>query len=77
MRVSESETKEKKILFGAPSNEITKEMKINAWKEINEYVKSIGVFSQNKDWTYLRDVWWLNVRKLTTVSYCFSYLCCA
>lgn len=59
----------KKLLFGAFSNHITKDIKMNEWRSISDYAKSIGVIPQNKEWSYLRDVWWPNVRKLTTVSY--------
>lgn len=60
--------REKKTLFGAFSEKLTKEVKVRTWKEINSYGQSIGIIPSNKEWNYLRDVWWPNVRKLVTVS---------
>lgn len=61
----------RKTLFGAFGSKLSKEEKINAWKEINVYGQSIGLVHENKAWTYIRDVWWPNVRKATTVNISF------
>lgn len=61
--------KEKKaVLFGQFSPSLTKEMRSKAWIEIGTYAKSIGVLPNGKEASYIRDVWWPNVRKLSMVS---------
>lgn len=68
--VLEKIKRNKHIIFGQFSSTLTKYTKGKAWQEIGEYAKSIGVIPDGKQWTYIRDVWWPNVRKLSVVS-CF------
>jgi hypothetical protein len=58
----------KRVLFGAFCDTLSKADKCKAWKEINDYALSLGLVPANKEWTYIRDVWWPNVRKCCTVS---------
>ncbi|XP_063219058.1 uncharacterized protein LOC134529167 [Bacillus rossius redtenbacheri] len=53
------------ILFGAFSDKLTKQNKMSAWQEIRDFAASLGVISENKDWTYVRDVVWQNLKKST------------
>lgn len=59
----------KRMLFGAFSASLTKQNKMEIWKQVNSYAQSIGAIPQTKEWSYLRDVWWPNVRKATMVSF--------
>lgn len=56
--------KHKHILFGSFSEKLCKKDKSEAWKNIFEIGKSFGLFGQ-KEWVYLRDVFWPNIRKST------------
>jgi hypothetical protein len=51
----------KGILFGAFSEKLKKRDKVTMWQEIYE-VGSRGAFD-GKEWTYIRDVFWPNLRK--------------
>ena len=57
----------KSILFGAFSEKIKKEDKVRLWKEVFNIAQSFGLFG-GKEWTYVRDVYWPNVKKGTMVS---------
>ena len=59
---------DKGILFGAFSQHVTKIAKIERWKLIYNHAQSLGLVPPTKDWTYVRDVWWPNVKKATMVS---------
>ncbi|KAJ3655792.1 hypothetical protein Zmor_014905 [Zophobas morio] len=39
--------------------------KLKMWKLIYNHAQSLGLVPPTKDWTYVRDVWWLNVKKAT------------
>ncbi|KAI5729821.1 hypothetical protein M8J76_006959 [Diaphorina citri] len=54
----------KEVLFGKFSDRITKQDKVNAWKEVFENVQCLNAFP-GKDYTYLRDVFYQNLRKTT------------
>lgn len=58
----------KEVLFGCFSQSITKHMKNEKWKEINEKAKALGLVSYDKDYTYTRDTVWQNIRKTSMVS---------
>lgn len=60
---------EKEILFGAFSTTITKTLKQSKWCEIRDLCVSCGLITHDKDWTYIRDTTWPNIRKGTMVSY--------
>ncbi|VEN34301.1 unnamed protein product [Callosobruchus maculatus] len=47
----------KDILFGAFSEKLRKQDKVNKWKEMAEVAKT------DKDWTYVRDTIWQNLKK--------------
>ncbi|RXG56974.1 hypothetical protein Avbf_13001 [Armadillidium vulgare] len=53
----------KKILFGAFSDSISKKSKVEAWKQVTSYAHSLGGIPAEKDFTYVRDIWWPNIRK--------------
>lgn len=57
----------KNILFGAFNDKLTKQNKSDAWKEIFKLGQSCGAFN-GKEWSYIRDVFWPNIRKTTMVS---------
>jgi hypothetical protein len=57
----------KDLLFGKFSNTFCKTDKEDRWKEILELAVGLGVVSQGKAWTYMRDVTWQNWRKQTVV----------
>jgi hypothetical protein len=46
----------KRVLFGASCDTLSKADKCKAWKEINGYALSLGLVPSNKEWTYIRDV---------------------
>jgi hypothetical protein len=56
----------KDILFGSfdDSKGITKASKAEAWKEINNNMSAVGInlIPPSKDWTYLRDTVWRNIK---------------
>lgn len=57
-----------KILFNnrdVSRNNMTRQ---EAWQEIHGDAIKYGAYSANKDWTYMRDVVWQNLRKATIVS---------
>jgi len=55
----------KSELFGAYSATVTKETKKNAWTAVRDYAVSIGLITSDKDYTYVRDTTWTNLRKRT------------
>lgn len=59
---------DKDILFGAFSKKLDKTMKNDKWKEIHSLAQSVGLVKGDKEWTYMRDVMWPNMRKSTMVS---------
>jgi hypothetical protein len=65
--------KRKGILFGAFSERLKKRDKVAMWQEIYEVEKSCGTFN-GKEWTYIRDVFWPNLRKTTMVSTAYSLI---
>jgi hypothetical protein len=65
--ISQEIEKRKGVLFGAFSESLKKQDKVAMWQEVYEVGKSCGAFD-GKEWTYIRDVFWPNVRKTTMVS---------
>jgi hypothetical protein len=63
----------KGILFGAFSKKLKKQDKVAMWQEIYEVGKSCGAFN-GKEWTYIRDVFWPNLRKTTMVSTAYNLI---
>ena len=53
---------EKEILFGAFSDKVTKELKINKWTNICEKAKSLGLVAAGKKFPYIRDTFWPNIK---------------
>ncbi|XP_050292780.1 uncharacterized protein LOC126733499 [Anthonomus grandis grandis] len=53
----------KEILFGAFSDRLKKQDKVEKWKEITQVAQSICLVSVEKDWTYVRDTVWQNLKK--------------
>ena len=59
----------KKILFGVFSPELTKQTKTEEWKKIDSFdALSTVVISQEKDFVYVRDTYWPNIKRTTIVS---------
>ncbi|XP_067014637.2 uncharacterized protein [Anabrus simplex] len=54
----------KEILFGAFSS-LTKEDKVREWRNIHNIALSVGLIPDAKDFTYVRDVLWQNLKKTT------------
>lgn len=52
-------------LFEAFSATATKETKKKAWSAVRDYAVSIGLITNDKDYTYVRDTTWTNLRKRT------------
>lgn len=50
-------------LFGAFSSILTKILKSEKWKKIHAIAKSLNIISDKKDWQYIRDTVWPNIRK--------------
>lgn len=64
------EIREKKEqLFGPFSSTLTKQVKTDCWKEVNNKCGSLGLVVPEKDWTYTRDVFWQNLKKATVVRF--------
>lgn len=59
---------DKELLFGTLTHPMTNEDRHDAWKEIHEKAKSLGVVRAEKTWEYLRDVTWANWKRRTLVS---------
>ncbi|KAL1488796.1 hypothetical protein ABEB36_014594 [Hypothenemus hampei] len=55
----------KDIVFGAFSENLRKEHKINKWKELATLAQSICLMPLEKNWTYARDTLWQNIKKMT------------
>lgn len=63
----------KKILFGAFSEKLTKQSKEEEWVKINDLAKSVGLIKDGKPKTYARDVLWQNMRRAAFVSKYWFY----
>ncbi|XP_050310544.1 uncharacterized protein LOC126746362 [Anthonomus grandis grandis] len=57
----------KDSLFGQFSTTLTKETKRSAWMEVRDYAVSIGLITCEKDYTYVRDATWPNIRNRTMI----------
>ncbi|KAJ9581681.1 hypothetical protein L9F63_023145 [Diploptera punctata] len=53
------------ILFGTFSPTVTKEIKKTLWREIRDYAVEIGVVTNDKDYSYVRDTTWPNMKSRT------------
>lgn len=58
----------KDILFGAFSDKLKKQDKVEKWKEMAVLAQSICLAPADKDWTYIRDTVWQNLKKTAMVS---------
>lgn len=65
---------EKSILFGAFSPVITKQLKKEKWTEVRDLAVACGLVTNEKDYAYIRDTVWPNLRKSTVVSILYWYL---
>jgi hypothetical protein len=63
----------KDTLFGSYSDSLTKQDKRRKWEEMATKYQSLGVISAAKDYKYVRDVYWPNIKK-TTIQYKYSLL---
>lgn len=61
----------KHILFGAFSEKLKKQNKVEKWKEMSLLAHSICLVPADKDWTYVRDTVWQNLKKTAMVSSCY------
>ena len=55
----------KEILFGAFSPELTKQTKAGEWKKIHSFALTMGVIAKEKDFVYVRDTYWPNIKRTT------------
>lgn len=53
----------KSILFGPFSADITLQRKVDLWNQILNKAKSLGLVSYDKDYKYMRDVYWQNMKR--------------
>jgi hypothetical protein len=60
-------------MFDAFTGSVKKQDKVAMWPEIYEVEKSCGAFN-GKEWTYIRDIFWPNIRKTTMVSTEYSVI---
>lgn len=58
----------KDVLFGKFTNEITRNTKQDKWTEMRNYAVSLGLITCDKDYSFVRDNTWGNIRKKTMVS---------
>lgn len=58
----------KDLLFGAFSEKVTKQDKVGKWKELAILAQSICLIPAGKEWTYVRDTLWQNLKKTAMVS---------
>lgn len=65
LRILELIRDNRRTLFGAFSADLTKIDKSEAWEEILDEAKKLGLIAANKDINYIRDVHWQNLRKRT------------
>lgn len=65
LRVLQLIREKKDTLFGAFSAKLTKLDKIDGWETILEEAKKLGLIPSNKCVSYLRDIYWQNIRKRT------------
>ena len=65
----------KNFLFASFSSTITKEKKVQAWRDIDAECSAMGlnIRPYDKDFTYLRDTVWPNCRRATIVSFLCTY----
>lgn len=56
------------ILFNNHETSRNNMTRHEAWQEIHGIAIKLGTYSSNKNWTYMRDVVWQNLRKSTLVS---------
>lgn len=63
--------KEKKeLLFGNTSSTLTnKADKMNEWQNIYFKCLALGLVREGKDYTYVRDVFWQNLKRTALVKY--------
>uniref|UniRef100_A0A8D8SNL3 Regulatory protein zeste n=1 Tax=Cacopsylla melanoneura TaxID=428564 RepID=A0A8D8SNL3_9HEMI len=61
----------KVVLFGKFDNHLTRQDKKKTWKEIFLSCQALGLF-RGKEFTYLRDTFFPNLRKCTMVSLCVA-----
>ncbi|KAL1493553.1 hypothetical protein ABEB36_009257 [Hypothenemus hampei] len=55
----------KAILFGKFSDTLTRSEKRNKWEEIRNYAVATGLVTNDKDYVYVRNITWGNLRKKT------------
>lgn len=65
LRVLEMIRQNRDTLFGAFSADLTKIDKHEAWEQIADEAKNLGLIASNKDVHYVRDTFWQNLRKRT------------
>lgn len=58
----------KDILFGAFTDKLSKDKKIEEWKIILSTCQSLGLVPPGKDYAYVRDTFYSNLKRSTLVS---------
>lgn len=57
----------REILFGNVSSGATRYVKDNAWISIRDFAVSIGYMPPDRDYKFMRNVFWQNMKRTTQV----------
>lgn len=55
------------VLFGSFSDKLSKADKVEAWKTILRKCQSLGLVGPEKEYQYIRDTYWSNIKRATLV----------
>lgn len=58
----------KDVLFGKFTNSLTRATKQEKWTQVTNFAIALGLITNDKDYTFVRDNTWGNMRKKTLVS---------
>lgn len=59
------------ILFGDVSSGATRHSKDHAWRCVRDFAVSIGYMPPDRDYKFMRNVFWQNMKRTTTVNFLF------
>uniref|UniRef100_A0A915L8W4 Regulatory protein zeste n=1 Tax=Romanomermis culicivorax TaxID=13658 RepID=A0A915L8W4_ROMCU len=55
----------KNILFAKFDEKVTADDQQKNWQHVKDFIDSLGVTMVNKQWDYVRDAWWQNIKRVT------------
>uniref|UniRef100_A0A915IA99 Regulatory protein zeste n=1 Tax=Romanomermis culicivorax TaxID=13658 RepID=A0A915IA99_ROMCU len=55
----------KNILFAKFDEKVTADNKQKNWQHVKDFIDSLGVTMINKQWDYVCDAWWPNIKRAT------------